>query len=1012
MKLRWWAHASLSSRLTLLFGLLVTAPLLISGILLSIRGYSKIQESGERVAEVGKRALDKAADSFNELATQRLQNAAEMLANAGKISLEESTAQVAYYSRTTLQSSTEMMSNQARRALDRSSEQLLKVAGSSLNKSLGELQRISRDSLESQRSQFVEDVTRELQTSSDPIRLRLRQTILESWKILAERRVARPQEFSEAFASELVVRMQYPIRTTAIQSIAATADDVAEVKRVLLKLYRSSGPRPQIVRVVYVGQTGTEAARVPEPEEALGEEDWEGSATRKRLMATPELAVVEPLRWDERSKRWVIRVAHKVEDAGNPPDPTLDQPTAPSRFLVADYAADGLAELSRRDSTEMEVLLIDATDGKVISSVRPEELNNPVRTIWEKLPAPTTGSDFSRKPYFFTYTRGDGVSMQGAARYWGEQGNCWAVVSQPDSQVFSAVEALQDGVREAWQKAVTSVQARREQSIKSDFQRALTARERLEKGATDDMRQEAADQRIRVAAELIRYQHFQLPKLAQGLDDMVESQKWYATQQIHFAASDAAEKLIGDMALTSRLNQSNQKNRIVANSKEAADRVARQLRIYSAGLIPLFLVMAMFLASLTTRSLVRPINNLVQGTQALATGDYSRRIPVRGQDELSHLARAFNQMAEAVERAQADLQQSNDYLAAEKARIEAIANASPDGLVMLEPTGQVAFVNPAAARFLLLPQGESPEAPFEIEALPPGSAETLETCLKRAGESTVDERLEISGAQRLVLQVRLVPLRTASGRTYGRLLHLHDITREQIIDEMKSDFISLVSHELRTPLTSILGFSAYILGGKMGVVTDLQRTALESIHRQSRRLSAIISDFLDVSRIESGKIEMKKELTAVTPIAERVLQDLRPQALEKAVNMEVVLSSPADALTVMGDEQRLAQVLTNLVGNALKFTERDGSVRIFLGLEDSQVCCEVRDSGCGIPEDELDRVFDRFYQVEKVVTRKSGGTGLGLAIVKNIVEAHGGRIWINSRLGEGTQVHFSLPAAS
>ena len=114
-------------------------------------------------------------------------------------------------------------------------------------------------------------------------------------------------------------------------------------------------------------------------------------------------------------------------------------------------------------------------------------------------------------------------------------------------------------------------------------------------------------------------------------------------------------------------------------------------------------------------------------------------------------------------------------------------------------------------------------------------------------------------------------------------------------------------------------------------------------------------------------------------------------------------------MTALGDEQRIAQVFTNLLGNALKFTDPQGSIEINLARENGEVLCQVRDSGCGIPPDELDRVFDRFYQVEKVVTRKSGGTGLGLAIVKNIVEAHGGRIWIESEIGKGTRVSFTLP---
>ena len=295
--------------------------------------------------------------------------------------------------------------------------------------------------------------------------------------------------------------------------------------------------------------------------------------------------------------------------------------------------------------------------------------------------------------------------------------------------------------------------------------------------------------------------------------------------------------------------------------------------------------------------------------------------------------------------------------------------------------------------------------------LPPDAASRLQDCLEhgQAGEGV--QEYEFGEPDRRGLQLRDVKLRSQSGRSYGRLLHLHDITRERVIDEMKSDFISLVSHELRTPLTSILGFSSYILTGRMGAVSDVQKTALESIHRQAKRLSAIISDFLDVSRIESGKIEMKKDVVAVNQVAGRVVEDLRLQWNEKSIQVSTHLNDQGGKLLAMGDEQRIAQVFTNLLGNALKFTDPDGSIDVNLSRQNGDLLCSVKDSGCGIPPDELDRVFDRFYQVEKVVTRKSGGTGLGLAIVKNIVEAHGGRIWIESQIGEGTQVSFTLPSA-
>ena len=423
--------------------------------------------------------------------------------------------------------------------------------------------------------------------------------------------------------------------------------------------------------------------------------------------------------------------------------------------------------------------------------------------------------------------------------------------------------------------------------------------------------------------------------------------------------------------------------------------------------IPLFLVIALIAATLTARSIVRPVNELVEGTEALAQGRYDQRLPVSGDEEISRLGVAFNEMAAAVQSGQSELQLANEELIAEKERIEVILQNSPDGLAMIENSEQIALINAVARQLLSTPEAPLPEAPFRLSEISPELAERFRQCLRSSNVGEGPGEVEYEAPERRVLQVRAVCLRNRGDQGRWELLHLHDITRERVIDEMKSEFISLVSHELRTPLTSILGFSSYLLTGKLGDVAPGQRSALESIHRQARRLSAIISDFLDVSRIESGRIEMHQEPVRVDEIAARVLEDLRPQALEKHIHLDAHVENGQEP-RALADEQRLGQVFINLIGNALKFTPDEGRVELHIRTEADHILCEVRDSGCGIPPDELSRVFDRFYQVEKVVTRKTGGTGLGLAIVKNIIESHGGRIWIESEVNRGTSVYFTL----
>jgi signal transduction histidine kinase len=289
-------------------------------------------------------------------------------------------------------------------------------------------------------------------------------------------------------------------------------------------------------------------------------------------------------------------------------------------------------------------------------------------------------------------------------------------------------------------------------------------------------------------------------------------------------------------------------------------------------------------------------------------------------------------------------------------------------------------------------------------ALPPSLLRSLDDCLEAidSGRATVCD-LALDSPRR-VLQVRSVvlegaespgaagtPLRGAAG--VGRLIHLHDVTREREIDEMKSSFVMLVSHELRTPLTSILGFSSYMLMGKMGPLTAAQHGGLESIARQANRLKAIAADFLDLSRIETGQLEIRREPVDLARVARRVLEELSPQAHERGLWLRLApVSRPAFAL---GDEGRIAQIFTNLVHNGIKFTER-GGVEVAIEPGPNTVRVEVRDTGIGIPDEEQARIFDRFYQVEGVVTRRASGTGLGLSIVKILVQAHGGEVGVSS----------------
>jgi len=241
----------------------------------------------------------------------------------------------------------------------------------------------------------------------------------------------------------------------------------------------------------------------------------------------------------------------------------------------------------------------------------------------------------------------------------------------------------------------------------------------------------------------------------------------------------------------------------------------------------------------------------------------------------------------------------------------------------------------------------------------------------------------------------------------GLSLVLRDITRERKIDQMKTDFVSNVSHELRTPLTSVKGAVDLIIGGTEGAVSDSQKELLSVIKNNTVRLIKLISELLDLSKIESGKMEMEFKQVKFSDIVRTTIEETAPLAQNKKIKME--MSVPENLPDVYVDENKIKQVLFNLIGNALKFTPESGNITISAVENTNDIQIGVKDSGIGISKENFELVFEKFRQVDSSSTRAAGGTGLGLAIAKSIVEAHKGRIWLESEPGSGATFIFTLP---
>ena len=274
-----------------------------------------------------------------------------------------------------------------------------------------------------------------------------------------------------------------------------------------------------------------------------------------------------------------------------------------------------------------------------------------------------------------------------------------------------------------------------------------------------------------------------------------------------------------------------------------------------------------------------------------------------------------------------------------------------------------------------------------------------------AEKQVLDYELKLSGLNERWLQVNAAAISYDGGDRHGSILVFHDLTRLKQLERTREEFVANVSHELRTPLSLIKGYVETLIDGAKDN-PEVAARFLQTIHRNSERLQFLIEDLLTISELESGRLKMNLQRVQLRPLIEKVLEDFKTQAAAK----RVTLTNELRDLTAQADADRLQQVLGNLIGNAIKYGRGDEHVNISGNQTDGgmiELC--VRDDGPGIPAEALDRVFERFYRVDKARSREQGGTGLGLSIVKHIVQGHGGKVWAKSELAKGAAFFFTLP---
>ncbi len=383
-------------------------------------------------------------------------------------------------------------------------------------------------------------------------------------------------------------------------------------------------------------------------------------------------------------------------------------------------------------------------------------------------------------------------------------------------------------------------------------------------------------------------------------------------------------------------------------------------------------------------------------------------------------ARLHTQLRQELEeRKRADRQLQDMFTELEHAQTKAIAtlDATSDGMLLIAPDRRILSAN---RNFCALFFGDSPREIYgqrladyraEIERLfddPAGFLAMVEqTASDRAGQFT--QLVTQRAPHRREFQLSSSPVLTRRGEYLGRLYVFHDVTHEREVDRMKTEFVSMVSHELRTPLTSIKGYVDLLAAGEVGEVTPEQREFLDIVKTNADRLVELINELLDISRIEAGRIELRRKALDINAVIRQVADTMRPQI--KAKEQHLTLDLTDETPPVWGDADRVIQILTNLLSNAYKYTPTGGNVTITARARGDYARVEVQDSGIGLTPDDQAKLFTKFFRAKNRATQEAGGTGLGLAITRSLVELHGGEITVRSEPGRGSTFSFTLPLA-
>lgn len=416
---------------------------------------------------------------------------------------------------------------------------------------------------------------------------------------------------------------------------------------------------------------------------------------------------------------------------------------------------------------------------------------------------------------------------------------------------------------------------------------------------------------------------------------------------------------------------------------------------FIAGLI-IFLIAAL-MGIIISNAITIPILAMSETAGRFAKGELTRKLRTRGMpgDEIDDLANTLNGMA-------SNLQRIMNELSSEKSKLQTILDKTDDGLLVIDRESRIRMANPAAARILGTGTRQINRMTIIECTLSLDLAELVERVFRTQQPASLE--IQLLTPPQTYLNVYAAPLELSDG-VQGAVVVMHDITDAKSMDSIRRDFVANVSHELRTPLASIKAMAETIsLRGRKDPA--MAEDYAGKIVTEADRLTALSDDLLDLAKIEAGRRTIGTEAFPLAEVVSSTMAQLQPRADFKAITL---ISEVADDVMVDADREAAYQIVANLVDNAVKYTPPGGTVHISAVTDDDRVAVSISDTGVGIPQADLPRIFERFYRVDKARSRESGGTGLGLSIVKHLVEAHGCKVTVNSVPGKGSVFTFTLP---